>query len=39
MREVVKNGSGKKADVDGYNVIGKTGTADKPCITGVIVEG
>ena len=34
MREVVKNGSGKKADVDGYNVIGKTGTADKPCITG-----
>ena len=34
MREVVKNGSGKKADVDGYNVIGKTGTADKPCLTG-----
>ena len=28
MREVVKNGSGKKADVDGYNVIGKTGTAE-----------
>ena len=34
MRDVVKNGSGKKADIDGYNVIGKTGTADKPCDTG-----
>ena len=34
MRDVVKDGSGKKADVDGYNVIGKTGTADKPCDTG-----
>jgi cell division protein FtsI (penicillin-binding protein 3) len=34
MRDVVKNGSGKKADIDGYNVIGKTGTADKHCETG-----
>jgi len=34
MRQVVKSGSGKQADVDGYDVIGKTGTADKPCSTG-----
>ena len=34
MRQVVKFGSGKKADVKGYEVIGKTGTADKPCSTG-----
>jgi len=34
MRQVVKFGSGKKADIDGYEVIGKTGTADKPCSTG-----
>ena len=31
MRQVVKHGSGKKADVEGYAVIGKTGTADIPC--------
>ena len=31
MRQVVKYGSGKKADVEGYAVIGKTGTADIPC--------
>ncbi len=34
MRQVVKSGSGKKADIQGYEVIGKTGTADKPCSTG-----
>ena len=28
MRQVVKYGSGKKADVEGYAVIGKTGTAE-----------
>ena len=31
MRQVVKHGSGKKADIKGYAVIGKTGTADIPC--------
>ena len=31
MRQVVKYGSGEKADVEGYAVIGKTGTADIPC--------
>ena len=31
MRQVVKYGSGKKADIEGYAVIGKTGTADIPC--------
>ncbi|MEE3164926.1 MAG: penicillin-binding protein 2 [Pseudomonadota bacterium] len=34
MRQVVKNGSGKKANIEGYYVIGKTGTADQPCKTG-----
>ena len=34
MRQVVKSGSGKQADIQGYEVIGKTGTADKPCSTG-----
>ena len=34
MRQVVKSGSGKQADIEGYDVIGKTGTADKPCSTG-----
>ena len=28
MRQVVKHGSGKKADIKGYAVIGKTGTAE-----------
>ena len=31
MRQVVIKGSGKKANVPGYAVIGKTGTADIPC--------
>jgi len=34
MRQVVKNGSGQKANIEGYHVIGKTGTAEKPCKTG-----
>lgn len=29
MRSVVTDGSGKKANVEGYNVIGKTGTSEK----------
>lgn len=31
MRQVVIKGSGSKANVPGYAVIGKTGTADIPC--------
>ena len=30
MRDVVTIGTGKKANVPGYDVIGKTGSANKP---------
>ena len=34
MRYVVTHGTGKKAGVSGYGVMGKTGTAEKPAIGG-----
>jgi cell division protein FtsI (penicillin-binding protein 3) len=34
MRQVVVRGTARAADVDGYDVGGKTGTADKPNATG-----
>ena len=34
MREVVTVGTGKKANVAGYGVMGKTGTAEKPSVGG-----
>ena len=30
MTEVVRRGTGKKSQLDGYTVFGKTGTAQKP---------
>lgn len=29
LRQVVRTGTGRKADVEGYNIVGKTGTAEK----------
>ncbi len=34
MRNVVTNGTGRKANVPGYGVMGKTGTAEKPSAEG-----
>lgn len=39
LRSVVENGSGRQADVAGYRVAGKTGTAQIPSPTGGYLQG
>ncbi len=38
LRQVVERGTGKNGDVEGYYVIGKTGSADKPIVGGYSSE-
>ncbi len=39
MREVVQSGTGTKARIDGYVVVGKTGTAERPSRSGGYESG